>query len=942
MKKYLLILLLMSALPGAAQLPAPPTLPGRLVLKLRPAAGGASAAGLAALLPALRALDATGLTQKFPRTVTPSPERPGGVDLRQVYELTVPPGLPLAKARASLLATGAVEYVEPLYRREPLYQPNDPRADSAAGSQYHLRLTQTYRAWDLTQGDTTVVIGLTDTGIRISHEDLVRQVKYNYADPVNGRDDDGDGYVDNFQGWDFANNTNDPRPEATDTHGSMVSGIAAGQADNGKGVAGVGFKCKFLPLQVFASNATGSFAGYEAIVYAADHGCQVINMSWGGQGGYSRFEQDVCTYAAVNRDAVLVAAAGNTPANVLFYPASYEHVLSVAATDAADNKASFSTFNRRVDLLAPGVSISSVYGRSPASATMGPLNADYWQGSGTSFAAPQVAGAAALVRTRFPQLRAEQVRALLRRSADAAMLTLPANAPFQGLLGAGRLHVARAVATPDRREARVVQSTFGPQPSAGFAPGAALQLSIRVRNELLAISGLRVELSSLSPHLTVTAGSFVAGSLGTLTEVGNGASPFQLTVADSGVPLNTTATLRYRLSADGGYQTDQYLEVLLNPDFVQLDAGELSMSLFSTSNLAYADLSGSPGQGLSFRGGTPLLSEGGLLLATSATRVADRLRTQGGAARQSFFSLSQVRRLAPGPRADQQARGTFRDSLPDPARPRSVGVRVRQRGQSWAAPAERRGIILLDYVLTNLTADTLKPLYAGIFADWDLPGETGRNVARYDSVRRLGYCYDPLAPRCYAGVQALGPRPAGVYCLDNNAPPTDPVCLRDGFTPAEKYLALRDGFGRAHRAAGTDAAGADVSVVMSQLIPKLAPGDSATVAFAVLAAPDLPALQAAAQAASAAYQQVLATAPAAASAPDWQLFPNPTTGQLRLSLPARLGPTRVQVLDACGRAVAEATLPTGGGELSLSALSPGLYLVRAVGLGWARRVCLLK
>ena len=432
----LLLLLLLGALLGLSELPAgaqgpggasPPTLPGRLVLRLR-AQNGPPAAGLAALQPALRALRATGLTQKFPRSLAPSSERPGSVDLRAVFELAVPPTLSLAKARAVLLATGAVEYVEPLYQREPLYQPNDPRADSVAGAQYQLKLIQAYRAWDFTKGDTSVVIGLTDTGIRITHEDLVHQVKYNYADPPNGLDDDGDGYVDNYRGWDMSNNNNDPRPNELAIHGAEVGGAMSGQTDNGRGIAGVGFRCKFLPLQVFPGTSTGSFAGYEAIVYAADHGCRVINMSWGAAGGYSRFEQDVCTYAAVNRDVVLVAAAGNTPIDVLFYPASYEHVLAVSATDAADAKASFATFNRRIDLTAPGVNVGTVYG-SDRLLPAGPPDADYYFGSGTSLAAPLVAGAAALVRSRFPQLSAEQVRAQLRKRPMPGCTTCPPTRP---------------------------------------------------------------------------------------------------------------------------------------------------------------------------------------------------------------------------------------------------------------------------------------------------------------------------------------------------------------------------------------------------------------------------------------------------------------------------------------------------------------------------------
>jgi serine protease len=934
--KIVVTLLWMSCLLMAGRtLAGPPTIPGRLVLKLRePASPGGHE--LALLRPVLEALHVVSTVQKFPLSQPPSSDLPGSVDLRRVYELTVPASLTLAKARTQLLATGLVEYVEPLYIREPQYQPNDPLADSTAtGNQYHLRLTQAYRAWDFTKGDSSIVIGVTDTGIRYSHEDLRQQVKYNYADPINGKDDDSDGYVDNFKGWDFANGNNEPLYNSFDGHGSQVAGIVSGQVDNGKGLAGVGFRSKFLPLQVFPGTTTGSFAGYEAIVYAADHGCRVINMSWGGPGGYSRFEQDVCSYAAVNRDVVLVAAAGNTPANLLFYPASYEHVLSVSATDAADGKASFATYNRRIDLVAPGVNITNVYGR-PSDTAAGPPDADYWYGSGTSFASPQVAGAAALVRARFPQLTAEQVRAQLRRSTDASILGLPANAPYQEYLGTGRLNIARAVAGLTQREARVVRSVLTPARSAGYIPGDTIQLVATVRNLLLPVTGLQVTLTSLSPYLTVRRGAFAVGSLATLAEASNAAVPFRLLVAGS-VPLNTTATLRYQLKGDNGYESSQYVDVELNPDFVQLNAGDISLSLTSRGNLGYDDPTATVGRSLSYRGSLPLLSEGGLLLATSPTRVADRLRSSGGATRQSFFTLAQVQLLTPGPRADQEARSTFRDSLPDTKLPRSVGVRVRQRGQSWAAPADRRNVILLEYSLRNLTADTLKPLYAGLFTDFDLPGETGRNVARWDSVNRVGYCYDPGAPRVYAGVQVLGPRPAGVYCIDNAAPAGTPIYLGDGFSPAEKYLALSAGQGRAHREAGTSAQGTDVSEVVSTLVPRLAPGDSATVAFALLVAPTLAELQAAAQAAAATYQQALPALPTT-SATSWQLYPNPTAGRIRVALPASLGPTTAQVLDALGRPVTTAALASGGGEVSLAALAPGLYVVRIVGTSLAQRV----
>lgn len=914
-----LMLLCCGLLPAWGQL-APATIPGQLIIKLKP--GLAPGSNLSTVQPALQTLAATEFSQKFPFTQAPNPEQPGSVDLRLLYQCTVPTPTNLAKARALLLATGAVEYVEPVYLRAPFYQPNDPRADSTQGSATYLKLINAYRGWDFTRGDTSIVIGITDTGFRLSHEDLVRQIKYNYADPINGIDDDNDGYIDNFRGWDMAHNNNDPSYESVDVHGSMVAGLAAAQANNGKGFLGVGFGCKWLPLQVFPGSVPGAFAGFEAIVYAADHGCQIINMSWGGVGGYSRFEQDVCTYAAVNRDAVLVAAAGNTPANVLVYPASYDHVLSVAATNGGGAIASFSTYSARVDLVATGEEIPS---------TGGVTDADYRAGSGTSFSAPQVAGAAALVRARFPQLRAEQVRAQLRRTANAAIYGLPANAPYLGLLGAGHLNVGRAVAALNQREARVVQSAYLPAKPTGYTPGDTIRLAATVRNLLLPITNLTVTLTSLSPYVAVRQGTFAVGSLATLSQATNEAAPFRLAVAAGGVPVNTSALLRYHFAGGDGYESDQYASVLLNPDFVQLDAGDLSLSLTSRGSLGYDDLTAAVGLGVRYRGGEPLLSEGGLLLVTSPTRVADRLRSKENSSRQSFFTLAQAVRLAPGPRADQEARSTFRDSLPDPQRPRSVGVRVRQHGQSWATPAARRNLIVLDYSLRNLTADTLKPLYAGIFTDWDLPGNPGLNVARWDSVNRLSYCYDPASSQVYTGVQVLSPRPAGVYAINNGAPAGTPIYLADGFSPAEKYLALSGGFGRATREAGATL-GADVSTVVSTLVPRLAPGDSATVAFAVLAAPSLAELQAAAQASAALYaQQVLAAAPATPAVPG-QAYPNPTTGELHLRLPPRLGPATAQVLDALGRVVAQAALPATGGAMSLAALPAGLYLLRVAGV----------
>ena len=917
----LLVLWARAAAAGAA----PPTVPGQLVLKLRP---GATPAAVAA---ALAQLGATGWHQKFPYALPQDLEKPGAVDLRAVYQLAVPPGLALARARAVLLSTGAVEYVEPLYVREPQYQPNDPLADSTltdlAHSQYYLKNIRAYRAWDVVRGDSTLVIGITDGGVRLTHEDLRHRVKHNYADPINGLDDDHDGYVDNFTGWDLANNDNDAGFDPTIVHGTLAAGVAAAEPDNGRGIAGAGFNCRFMPLNIYPNTPGGAFAGFEAIVYAADHGCQVINMSWGGAGGYSQFEQDVCTYAAVNRDAVLVAAAGNTNADLLFYPASYAHVISVSGVDNTDKKSPAATYSRRVDLVAPGLGVLTTYGYQ-GTTDAGPPDADYIAVGGTSFAAPLVAAAAGLVRLRFPGFTAAQVAAQLRQTTDPVD-GVAGNAAFAGRLGTGRLNMYRAVVA-EAREVRVTASAFDPVRRA-YAPGAALRLAATVQNLLLPVAGVTVTLTSLSPYVTVTQGTFAAGSLAPLATADNAAAPFALAVAATGVPLNTAATLRYRLTGAGGYQTDQFVSLLLNPDYVTLDAGDLHLTVTSRGKLGYDDLAATLGEGATYQDGVALLSEGGLLLATAPTRVADRLRSTGGNIRQSFFSTAQVAARPAGPRADQQFQGVFQDTVPAAGTAaRSVGVRVRQRAYAWAA-APRQNFVVLEYTLRNLTADTLKPLCAGLFMDWDLPGATGRNVATYDTARALGYCYDPAAARVFAGVQLLRGGALAVYSIDNNAPAGSPVRLADGFSPAEKYLTVSSGTARAQRTAGLPN-GADVSQVVGTRLAHLAPGDSVAVAFAVLAARSLPELQAAADAARLAYATLL-PARAPAGAPGFAVYPNPTAGPLRVELPAGFGLTEIQLLNALGQAVLRRAGRGVSAELDLSGLAPGFYTVRALGTG---------
>jgi hypothetical protein len=867
----------------------------------------------------LHRLGATQVQQKFPHAQLPNYDQPGAVDLRLVYQAWFNQDVSLSKVQHALQGTGMLAYVEPLYYRAPLHQPNDPLADSTVTpGQYHLKNIRAYQAWDLTKGDTTVLIGITDTGFRLTHQDLAGQWQRNYQDPPDGIDNDHDGYIDNYRGWDFADRDNNPSPNsyAQPLHGVHTAGAASGRADNGTGIAGVGFNCRFLPLKIYPGTATGSFAGYEAIVYAAEHGCKIINMSWGGAGGRSQFEQDAISYAAITHDVVLVAAAGNTNAELDFYPASYDHVLSVGWCGPSDIRSGSATYSRRIDLVAPGEAIYT---------TWGDTDADYVRVGGSSFAAPLVAGAAALVRARFPQLSAEQVIAQLRATTDN-IYNLPGNAAYAGKLGTGRLNVFRAVQANNQHAVRLTQCVFNPTKPV-YQLGDTIRITVELQNLLQPMQNLTLTVTSLSPYVTVQQGTFTTTALGTMSRVSNAAAPFRLLVA-SAAPVNTPVTLRYHLSdPNTGYQEDQYVTIRVNPEYVVLNAGNLALTLTHRGSLGTDGIGSDIGEGVRYLGGTSMLYEGGLLLGTGTTRISSRLRNDRNSIDADFFSQAQTTLRRQTTYADQLATGVLRDSLPSATRNRTVGVEVRQQGSSWAHGVERN-YVTLEYHIKNITADTLKPLYAALFADWDM-GAYNRNAVVWDSVRHLSYAYNVNTPNAYVGVQWLRGGTVLNYAIDVNAPAGSAVRLANGFSRAEKMLTLNNG--TRQRTAGV-ATGTDIAQVVGAMFPQLAPADSAVVTLAIIAAPTLAQLQVAADDAIARYtqSQILRVRPSVAPVA-WQLYPNPTSGQVRVEVPASFGGKRLEVLSTLGQVVKQQALVGSTATLDLQELPAGVYVVRVQG-----------
>ena len=318
-----------------------------------------------------------------------------------------------------------VALAEPNYYRSAETTPNDPRFN-IQWSLHNLGQTggtvdadlDGPEAWNQQTGNPSVVVAILDTGMDMDHSDLAGNLWMNYGeDWIDGKpghnnvDDDGNGKVDDYYGWDFVNEDNDPDDDSSG-HGTHVAGIIAADGNNGIGVAGVSWTASIMPLKML-SGAEGGLVSDEiaAIDYAIANGAHIINASYGGT-GYSQLEYNAIKRAG-DAGILFVAAAGNQRRNNdvhPVYPASHdlENIVSVAATDGNDNLLSTSNYGQHsVDVAAPGYLIYSTT-----------VNNSYQYRSGTSMAAAHVSGLASLIRSDDFALTDRQTRARIVNGVD--------------------------------------------------------------------------------------------------------------------------------------------------------------------------------------------------------------------------------------------------------------------------------------------------------------------------------------------------------------------------------------------------------------------------------------------------------------------------------------------------------------------------------------------
>ncbi|MBT5421137.1 MAG: S8 family serine peptidase, partial [Candidatus Cloacimonetes bacterium] len=318
-----------------------------------------------------------------------------------------------------------IDYIQPNYLSGLYLSPNDPEFPN---QQVNLDNCNIPQSWDYSVGNEQIIVGIIDSGIYFDHPDLQNNIFINQDEiPNDGIDNDNNGYIDDVNGWDFVDapelgsialgdyTHQDNNPEDELGHGTHVAGIISADSNNDVGITGISWNSKLLIIRSGFKTLNGGYLQDDdaaaGIIYAADMGAGVINLSWGDT-NYSQIIADACYYA-YNKGSIIVVAAGNEGATVehqVVYPAQLSTTLAIGAVDSYKNLASFSSYGPQIDIVAPGQLILSTYDLTPENL--------YKEQSGTSMAAPFVSGAIALLLAVDPGLDFSEVRGRLISTAD--------------------------------------------------------------------------------------------------------------------------------------------------------------------------------------------------------------------------------------------------------------------------------------------------------------------------------------------------------------------------------------------------------------------------------------------------------------------------------------------------------------------------------------------
>ncbi len=528
------------------------------------------------------------IEKAFPQKQFNSLKRTTENELSLMAVLTVSSTTDIERLARLVNSDPLVEYAEPNYFVEKDIEPNDP----LYGELQHLPQVKAPQAWDISKGDTNVVIAVLDTGVDWDHPDLASAIWRNYNEiPNNGIDDDNNGFIDDIRGWDFVSGVasnaypgedgdiTDNDPMDFDGHGTHVAGISAAVTDNSIGISSLAWTSKIMPIRIGYHTSSGGGLGTllwmaQAFVYAGDNGAHVANLSFGT--GNGQFVIDGARYA-FQKGTVICHSAGNSNNENVGALGATRFALSIAALNEIDEKASYSTYGKAVDISAPGGDnsigfLSTIV--NPSTFFGGRL---YERFMGTSMASPLVASLAGLIRANnFDWSPAKVLFQILGTADNIDSL----NPDYIGKLGAGKINAFRALTeTIDMPPPQIDLFRFSYYDSAGNRngipePGDLIALSINISNNWGDASNLTATITTNNSNAIITRGNIYIGDLPGLSDLSantfnNNNEKFLIEIIPDAVPTNIPLTLI--LTADNGFSQEYDLTIGINPTILFVD-----------------------------------------------------------------------------------------------------------------------------------------------------------------------------------------------------------------------------------------------------------------------------------------------------------------------------------------------------------------------------------
>jgi|WetSurMetagenome_2_1015567.scaffolds.fasta_scaffold09236_2 serine protease len=719
------------------------------------------------------------IKQRHPLNANVSKRKIGDEDLAKIFAVKYEKAIdPLDFSQQFINRfSDIIDWAEPSFVYKSDFIPNDPMISS----QWHISKINAFQAWDICQGDTSMLIGIVDSGTDFDHPDLAANMHRNWNEnPTNSVDDDNNGFVDDWRGWDFWGNDNDPSiMPAGNLHGSHVSGCASQVTNNGVHGAGIGYKVKImLTKHTDDSNPESLLYNTDAgIIYCYQNGAKVINCSFGSS-SYSAYSQSVVNSAWAN-GTIICASAGNGDAsgvgqNWARYPASYDNVISVAATNSSDIKTTFSNYHSTVDVCAPGQGILSTL-----------YNNTYTSYDGTSMSSPITAGTVALIRSKHPGWTAQQVVDRLLIGVDSIYNLNPT---YIGLLGTGRVNAFKCLS--DYPIVKIVSfihndSLYGNNDKV-YDVGEVIPVAITFKNTFIAGSNASLRLITIDPDVEIVQDSVYIGNISAYNNFSTSITNTFRVKAKSTCTYDKNVT--FTVSNGVNCYTDNNANtftIKFRQGFATHNVNNLKLAM--TNDGAIGKKAQLYGTGLLlYNSNVNQIYESGLMIGVSSTKVSDVSRKGSSPANMSdtdFVPLKSYTMTKPGTISVQDGNGKFNDNG---AGTNKIGVEVTTDSYAFTGTNDSN-YILIKYNIKNTNTTALSNLYAGIFSFFSPNGNfASDNITRYDAPNKLGYTYYTATPNPYLGIALMTNQNINFKAMSY-------LDIFDGFTTEEKWQSLSSG-----------------------------------------------------------------------------------------------------------------------------------------------------